>query len=153
METRLNNVENTDVIVIQALTRDLSKHDINYMNSRINEVVNKALTKAKKVVISTIVNREDKKDIGVKAGLVNAHIKYHYINHENVIVWDNHNLNDRKFRLRDGIHLTPHGTSIFATNLKYKIAEALKIDVFKKENTRGRRGYNGRRTFFSDNHG
>ena len=119
METRLNEIENTEVIVIQALTRDLGKHDINYINDRINKVVEKALTKAKNVVISTIINREDEKDNGVKAEIVNAHIKYHYMNHENVTVCDNCNLNDRKFRVRDGIHLTPHGTSIFATNMKY----------------------------------
>ena len=45
----------------------------------------------------------------------------------------NQNLYDSKFRSDDGIHLTPHGTSVFATNLKHTIAKALNISVIKKE--------------------
>ena len=153
MEKELNKINNTDVIVVQALTRDLSNHEVSDMNNRINQVVDQALTKANKVVVNTIVNREDKRDIGAKAELVNAYVKYHYINNENVIVCDNDNLRDRKFRLPDGIHLTQHGTSIFANNMKYKIAEALKINVIKKEFTRRGPRYNSRHDFFGGNYG
>ena len=46
------------------------------MGRQIDVVVKKALTKAKKVVISEIINREDKKDAGAKADLVNANMRY-----------------------------------------------------------------------------
>ena len=52
----------------------------------------------------------------------------------------------------DGIYLSDHGTSLFANNLKYKIAEALGIRIAKKkrdERYYQRRGpYDNRR--FSD---
>lgn len=154
MENKLDEIEQTEVIVIQALTRDLVGQDIEYMNEGINKVVTKALTKAQKVVISTIIRREDEKQIGVKAELVNAHIRYKYVDDENVIICDNHNLYDSKFRVNDGIHLTTHGTSVFATNLKYKIADALNINVVRKENFRrnhtGYRRDNIRRDYFGD---
>ena len=157
MEKKLNEIEKTEVIVLQALTRDLGNKGVNEINERINEVIAKALTKAQKVVISTIVSREDEKQIGAKAELVNAHIKYKYINDKNVIICDNQNLNDGKFRVNDGLHLTPHGISVLATNLKHKIAEAFNISVIKKENTRRNYGsdhrYNNHRDFFNNGYG
>ena len=153
MEKSLDEIENTEIIVVQAFTRDIGNLEVHEMNDRINEIVTKALTKAQKVVVSTIVNREDKQHVGVKAELVNAHIKYTYLNHENVIVCDNRNLNESKFRVRDGLHLTPHGISILATNLKYRIAEALNIKVMKKDSTYRNRNYNNHRSFFRDNNG
>ena len=154
MEKTLDEIEHTEVIVVQAFTRDLDNLEVNEMNDRINEIVIKALTKAQKVVVNTIVNREDIQHVGVKAELVNARIKYMYLNHENVLVCDNRNLNDSKFRVRDGLHLTTHGTSILATNLKYKIAEALNIKVIKKDGAYRNRKYNNNyRSFFRDNNG
>ena len=58
MENKLDEIENTEVIVVQALTRDLGGKDVEYMNEGINKVVTKALTKAQKVVISTISHLE-----------------------------------------------------------------------------------------------
>ena len=81
-----------------------------------------------------------------KAEFINAHIKYKYDRNENIIICDNSNLLDEKFRTADGIHLTSHGTSVFATNLKYKVAEALGIEVKRKPRNREQR----RRGFFED---
>ena len=54
---------------------------------------------------------------------------------------DNANLNDEKFRWENGIHLTKHGISVLATNLKYKIAEVLNVKVVEKDK---RKHYNYR---------
>ena len=149
MKIKLNEVSHTDVIVIQALTRDISKMPVNEINDKIGEIVSKALAKAKKIVISTIVQRDDDKQLKAKAELVNAYIKYTYAENSNVIICDNFNLRDEKFREQDGIHLTPHGTSVLATNLKHKVAEALGIEVMKKP--RGICRHNDRdRRFFGE---
>ena len=153
MENKLDEIEKIEVIVIQALTRDLEGKDVEYMNEGINKVITKALTKAQKVVVSTIIRRDDVKQIGAKAELVNAKLKYKYVD-DDVIICDNQNLYDSKFRLDDSIHLTPHGTSVFATNLKHMIAKALNISVIKKEkshrNYSDNRGDNTRRDFFGN---
>ena len=58
-----------------------------------------------------------------------------------VLVCNNENLRDRKYRINDGIHLTEIGTSRLANNLKYKIAEALGIQVEKKSGSYHRPEY------------
>ena len=64
---------------------------------------------------------------------MNANLKYKYYNNSKVSICNNDNLYDRKYRAQDGLHLTPIGTSRFASNLKYKIAESLGITVEKKK--------------------
>ena len=150
MESKLDDIEDAGVIVVQALTRDTGNKGVDDIYEHINDVVTKASSKARKVVISTVINREDERNIREKVDLVNAHIKYKYINDEKIIICDNQNLNDPKFRVNDGIHLTPHGISVLATNLKYKIAEALDVKVIKKENGRRNRRYDDRLSFFND---
>ena len=47
MEKSINNIEdNTDAVVIQALTRDLTGMEVDEMNTRVKSVVAKALTRA-----------------------------------------------------------------------------------------------------------
>ena len=121
-----------DVIILQALTRDLSKFKIMEVGSKLNTLVEKAAMKAKSVVIPTVVKREDDERINMMADVINANIKYVYMNNPKVVVCDNENLRDRKFRNYDGIHLTPHGTSVLANNIKYKVAKALNIQVERK---------------------
>ena len=75
------------------------------INLLIKDIVSKALTKAEKVVIITIINRTDVRDIDLK------------------VVCDNHKLYDDHFRIRDRLHLTDDGVSLFASNLKYAIAK------------------------------
>ena len=102
------------------------------MNEGIEDIINKALLKSKNIVLSTIVAREDEKDLKEKINVINANMKYTFRDNERIFICDNANLNDEKFRWRDGIHLTQHGTSVLATNLKYKIAESLNVKVVKK---------------------
>ena len=144
----LDEMDYTDTIVIQALTRDLSDKTIDDMEETIKETILKASTKAKNVVISTIVGREDDDSLKAKEEVINANIKYTYLKDPTVFVCDNGNLIDGKFRLSDGIHLTAHGTTVLASNLKYKIAEALNVKVLKKDrykrtNKSYQRRYNG----------
>ena len=54
------------------------------------------------------------------------------MNNENVSISNNKNLDDPKFRARDGIHLTQHGTAVLANNIKYAVAKALNVKVEKK---------------------
>ena len=49
-----------------------------------------------------------------------------------VMVCHHDNLRDSKYRKRDKLHLTEHGTSRLANNLKFKIAESLGIKLTKK---------------------
>ena len=107
------------------------------MNEEIEVVVNKALIISKNIVLSTIVAREDTCDIKDKIDSINANMKYKYRDNERIFICDNTNLNDEKFRMEDRIHLTQHGTSLLATNLKYKIAEALNVKVMKKNRNIG----------------
>ena len=100
------------------------------MEKNIKELVEVASTKAKKVVVSSIVRREDNDRYDKKGELVNASVRYNYMNNDNVFICNNRN--DPKFRWRDGIHLTDHGTSVLANNLKFIVAKALNIRVEKR---------------------
>ena len=52
----------------------------------INALVNKALSKSKKVVISSIVRRDDATQIRAKADFINANIRYAFINNRDVVM-------------------------------------------------------------------
>ena len=129
---KLDEIEKADDIVIQALTRSVGILQSNEMESKIKDVVTKAASKTDKVIISSIVGREDDLEINMKAEVLNASLKFMFLNDPKVIICDNSNLRDKKFRDRDGLHLTTHGTSVLANNRKYKIAEGLKIPVVRK---------------------
>ena len=109
-----------------------------------HDVIEKALQKAKKVVFSTIISRDDEPFLDAKAAAVNASIKLKYMNKPNVIICINENLKDKKFR-HDKVHLTDHGASRLANNLKYKVAGALNITVKKKPRVDNRREFENRR--------
>ena len=145
MDEALDQV-NAKVVVLESWTRDLSTMNVEEMNQRMDEVITKALTKAEKVVISTIVNREDVAGIGIKVGLVNAHIILTYTENKSVVVCDNSTLQSREFRY-DKLHLKVDGVRIFASNLKHAIAEALGVRVMKKKTNR----YNRRRHEYEGN--
>ena len=74
-----------------------------------------------------------------------------FMEDDNVIVCDNSNLQDAKFRVRDGLHLTAHGTAVLANNIKFKVAKALNIQVEKKHknNSDGYRN-GGMRNWYAD---
>ena len=135
MEDALDRVD-AKVVVIEALTRDLATMETGEMKQKIAGIVNKASTKADKVVLSTIVRREDIEDIDLKADLVNAQMKLEYKQNNSVVICDNYKLHDSKFRIGDKLHLSDDGVPIFASNLKYAIADALGIRVQRKRNRR-----------------
>ena len=143
MDRALNDVD-AKVVVLQAFTRDLNTMSVEEMNTKIAELVNKALEKAEKVVLSTIIRREDVKHIDLKGNIVNAHMISTYIRNERLIICDNFKLYDSDLREDDKIHLREdNGVPIFATNLKYAIAEASGVEVVQKQQRRnfGNRGY------------
>jgi hypothetical protein len=149
MDTALDDI-NAKVIVLQAGTRDINKIEVEEMNEKIVDLVDKALTKADKVVISTIVNRDDIVDINLKVNSVNCFMLLTYTRNENVIVCDNSTWYHRDFHTADKLHLTEEGTSALASNLKYAMAEAADVRVVKKRpNTSNyssqRRRYRGNR--------
>ena len=74
------------------------------MHNAIEEVVDKALTKSKRIVLSTIVNREDDNELKMKIEVVNSNMKYTFRNNNQVFICDNTNLSDEKFRWKDGVH-------------------------------------------------
>ena len=72
---RINNVieeienleETADVFAIHTMTNDLKDKNVDEMIGLISDVVDKSLNKCKKVIISTIINRDDDKELRVKA--------------------------------------------------------------------------------------
>ena len=138
LEETTNNVESlsskVDTIVIQGLTRELDGSSAEELTELFFESVEKCLDKADKVIVSLIVNRDDDDSLVIPAKLavVNANIKLNYVNNNNVLVCHHDNLNDRKYRRRDRLHLSEYGTSRYANNLKFKIAESLGITVKNK---------------------
>ena len=157
IQEKAEDMEHADVIVIESLTREISKDcDPEEVVHAVTRTVNKCLSKSEKVVISSIINREDDDTLGVKAEIVNANLKYRYLNNTNVLICNNDNLYNRKYRTEDKLHLSDHGTSLFATNLKYKISEALGITVEKKRkpgNNQNRYRNNRRYTQHFDDNG
>ncbi len=123
MEEALDHV-NAKVVVLQAFTRDLGKMEVDEMCQKIVGLVSKALTKAEKVVVSTIIRREDIVDIDLKADLVNAHVILKYKRIEKVGICHNYKLYDGRFMNQDKLHLNDNGIRLFASNLKYAIAFA-----------------------------
>ena len=137
MEEALDNID-CNVVVLQAFTRDLSKMTVEEMNQKIAALIEKALTKVNKVVVSLIVRREDVEDIDLKANRVNTFIMHQYLRNDSVVVCDNKKLYDSKFRNNDKLHLSKHGVPVYASNLKYAIAKAVGVTVQEK---RWRNGY------------
>ena len=133
MEEALDRVD-AKVVVLQAFTRDLDKMEVDEMCQKIAGLVSKALTKAEKVVVSSVIRREDIVDIDLKADLVNAYVNLKYKRIENVVICDNYKLYDGRFRKQDKLHLNDDGTRLFASNLKYAIASAVGVHVQVRRN-------------------
>ena len=153
MDKGIDELEQHDAIVLQALTRSLDNLSAEEIVTETNNLVEKCLSKTDKVIISSIITRDDDNDINIKAELVNANLKYKIIKNPRVLICDNTNLRDRKFRIRDRVHLSDHGTSVFANNLKFKIAEALNVTVVKKRRNDGRwnnSGWNNNAGYMKD---
>ncbi len=124
---------NSKVIVLEAWTWDLDKLEVEEMNLRVVDIVEAALTKADKVVISTIINRTDIRDINLKINMVNSFIKLKYMRHDSIVICDNFKLQSNNFRKPDNLHLNDDGVRVFASNLKYTIAEAIGVEVITKD--------------------
>ena len=92
MLQELDKMKPTETVVLQALTRDITKMDVNAFNRKIDQTVAKAKEKAKKIVLPTIVYREDVNQLWRSIDLVNAYIHYTYGDDENVIICDNSKL-------------------------------------------------------------
>ena len=150
--------DNVDVIVLEALTRDVTDTNCETMVALIDNAVEKACSKAKKVVVNSIVSRDDNDTVKIKAEMINATIKFKFLDNQRVVICDNKNLDDSKYRTRDGVHLTQRGTSLLAGNLKASIADALDITIKKRlprgnrwpnpPRNQGRHGFFGQRNFF-----
>ena len=93
-------IEKVETIVTESLTRHLKDMGVNDL---ISEKVVMCQSKAVNVIISSIIKRDDDEEICVKAEIVNANIKYQYLNHSKVSTINNDNLYDRKYRVQDGV--------------------------------------------------
>ena len=124
----------TETIVLQVFTRDITKiRNIEAYYKRYYTLISKAKKKAKKVVISTVVYREDVQNIRRPIDLINAYFYYKYDADDDVIICDNSKLNSAEFRFEDHLYLNDAETSVLASNLKYSIAASLNIKVLKKD--------------------
>ena len=152
LNTIENMVDNVDAIAIHSMTNDLKERNVDEITDLAEQVIEHALQKANKVVITTIVNRDDDPLLNSKASAVNGNIKFKFINKPNVFLCVNDNLSDTKFRA-DKIHLTDPGPSRLANNIKYKVAEALDISVKKKAKFDSRQYNPNRRVLEEERYG
>ena len=120
-------------IVIQALTREVDKKNPADYVSDIISTVEMGLTKTEKIVLCLIVDREDSELARNRVKAVNGLLQVKYMDNPNVFVCEHDNLRDPRNRKSDKLHLNDMGTAKLATNLKYKIAEALGITVVRKK--------------------
>ena len=131
--TAVEQLEDTpDCIVVQGLTRHVEEKDPAEHVNDVGATVEKCLEKVGKVVLSLIVDREDSPVARSRAKAVNGLLYVKYMEEPRVILCEHENLRDSKNRRADKLHLNDMGTSKLATNLKYKIAEALGVTVVKK---------------------
>ena len=104
---------NVNIIVVQALTRDFGNMSAEKVTSDTHETVDKCLLKSEKVVVSLIVKRDDEDDtIQTKLEVVDANIRYHYLNNPRVLICHHDNLRNKMYRKRDSIHLTDDGNLV-----------------------------------------
>ena len=94
------------------------------------------------MIVSLVVPRYDKKDIEAKVDLANANIKFKYLNNSNFLICSHNNLDDKKYRKHDKLHLNEFGTSRYANNFKYKIAESLGVTIEKRSQNPDKRDKN-----------
>ena len=132
IQDKVSHFEKVHTIVIQALTRDLDNMPVNDFLPKLYETVEKCLLKYGKVIISLVVSRHDKQVIETKVYFANANIKLKYLNYPDILLCNHSNLDDNKYRKWDKLHLTEFGTSRYANNFKYKIAESLGVTIEKR---------------------
>ena len=147
IENKLSEqTEPPSCIVIQALTREVDKKDPAEYVSEITSTVEMGLTKTERIVLCLIVDREDSDLARNRVKAVNGLLQVQYMDNPNVFVCEHDNLRDPRNRKSDKLHLNDMGTAKLATNLKYKIAEALGITVVRKK-----QGNSGSRLFRNEN--
>ena len=132
IQDKVSHSENVHTTVVKALTRDLGNMSVAEFVPKIYETVEKCSQKAEKVIVSLVVPRYDKKDIEAKVDLVNANIKFKYLNNSNILICSHNNLDDKKYRKHDKLHLNEFGRSRYANNFKYSIAESLGVTIEKR---------------------
>ena len=131
-------IDTVDTIVIQALTRDLGNMDTEEFLAKLYDTVEMCLSKAENVLISHVVRRCDSSrtpGIEKKVQFVNASIKVKYMHNVKITLCDHDNLDEHKYRRADQLHLTEIGTSRYANNLKFGIADSLNITIERKKKT------------------
>ena len=120
-------------------TSNLKDYSVEEMITHTREAVDKGLKIANHVIISIIIPRYDNPVLNVKAQKFNTQIFECYIKHEDVRVNDNCNLSLRpdqveKFFNEEGaVHLNDHGTSVFAHNIKFSIANTLGVRIIRSK--------------------
>ena len=111
LSEEIDKIENNvDVIVIHTMTNDLKDKSVENISNEMSQAVEQGLAKTKKIILSTIVSRDDDETLNAKAAAVNANIKVKFLSNPRVIISINENVKDKKFRY-DKIHLMDHGVS------------------------------------------
>ena len=116
------------VIVIHAGTNDIrdqvpANEIINHLK-RITQHVRQRF-RGTKVVVSSIAPREDNEWSQEEVEYINEAVRYELSQEAGFVCnWD---IWGREFKAKDGVHLTPKGTSFLAANIKAGICEALDL--------------------------
>ena len=126
--TKLQHIARYNAIILQLITSDVSKYDVDTCVAKIQTVVAKALESTNTVIVSEAPCRSDSKELNDKTLRVNARLHQLYPDNakasQQVHVCRNSNLsiNDKpnpKF-YTDGVNLSPQGLKRLLSN--YKVA-------------------------------
>ena len=97
IQKEITQISKAEVIVVQSLTRTLNTDSsVSEIINQTAETVEMCLERADKVVISSIINRDDDPLVNAQGELVNANLKFKYLNNPNVSICNNDNLLDKK---------------------------------------------------------
>ena len=88
--------DDIDVIVIHTITNALCDKTVEELINDMSQVVDRGLVKTKKIIISTIINRDDDQTLSAKAAVINANLRLKFMNNPRVIISSNDNLNEKK---------------------------------------------------------
>jgi hypothetical protein len=135
------DIPSADLVVLHVTTNDLTTMSASTAANNTKEFINDIKTRMEKpkIVLSLPINRQDQILLNDKVNGFNSLIR-EYLDGENAIsLCQNRNLGiqgcmpDSRFLARDGVHLTPHGTSRLANNMRTSIETALNIPTRQME--------------------
>ena len=148
-ETTVSELEFTtkpDAFVLHSVTNDIKTHSPQDCVDKMEDIIQvlKGKFDSTKIIISLPTPRLDNSTVNNKSFQLSAMLKENFQNDEAIYMCDNSNLAYKGEALKryvgdDGVHLTTHGVSLFASNIRDTIDEVLdlpkRITLSKRNNS------------------